>query len=448
MNSSDEIRYNITKLNKRYIDPYGVYFVPGSNISERFILNAAEVLAAREWFDDEGIAKYRMMDKEKEDIFNRLSMLKVDMITSSGKYFDYESTYIHPLNIQDIYLLRKLYRDSPDEPMIARDVEIVVKSKNNSKPKVRYKITRDQKYNDGLHQLKMQFLSEFKIIAIIGGITVCLLLGSGFWNSLNSANKYDSNTNYATTYQEPVIVIDYDEYTESETKKEEEINREDMIKKICNIYHVNYDIVYDTLVKLTDNFCSEGYIDGKIEGVSCKGAIVEAQSEEELLTYIVRVIKQDPTRWNVETTDLYVDNGYESGDDYCEQIEHVAEVLRIDKYLLYAIVQSECGFSSELFLNYNNPAGIKNDSGDWWHFDTKEEGFLELGMELLKYYRWIGEPSNSVDEETIAKIRDIHAPLSDGNQHWLINVLDRMNYARVNSEELFGDSLQSNGLSH
>ena len=96
----------------------------------------------------------------------------------------------------------------------------------------------------------------------------------------------------------------------------------------------------------------------------------------------------------------------------------------------------------------NDPGGIKNNDGNWWKFDTKEEGFLELGMEILKYYRWIGEPSSRLDEETISKIRDIHAPLSDGNIYWLPNVLSVLEYAQANSEELFGSELQINGLLH
>jgi hypothetical protein len=114
---------------------------------------------------------------------------------------------------------------------------------------------------------------------------------------------------------------------------------------------------------------------------------------------------------------------------------------------MYAITQSECGFNSKIFVEDNNPGGIK-DNGEWWSFDTLEEGFFELGMEILKYYRYIGEPVNTLDDDTLAKIRDIHAPLSDGNDEWLPNVIECLKYARNNSEELFGPELQNNRQYH
>ena len=76
------------------------------------------------------------------------------------------------------------------------------------------------------------------------------------------------------------------------------------------------------------------------------------------------------------------------------------------------------------------------------------EGFYEFGMEILKYYDWLGIDKNDVSPEAIARIGSIHAPLSDGNTEWVPNVLDRLEYARRNSEELFGTPVQSNGLSH
>ena len=60
----------------------------------------------------------------------------------------------------------------------------------------------------------------------------------------------------------------------------------------------------------------------------------------------------------------------------------------------------------------------------------------------------LGIDKNDVSPEAIARIGSIHAPLSDGNTEWVPNVLDRLEYARRNSEELFGTPVQSNGLSH
>ena len=304
-------------------------------------------------------------------------------------------------------------------------------------------LTKEQKYNDGFYKLKKQLKRELTTFLVVGGIVVTLVGALNYFTNERDNDYVD--THYASTFEEPIFVIEYEDFEEIERKQ---VEREDLIRKICNIYHVNYDIAYKVIQGLTENFSSPGYLEGKIDGVSCKGADVVATSDEELFVYIVRILKQDPGRWGINQDNLYNNVGYKSSNDYCEQIEYVCNLLNIDKHLMYAIVQSECGFNSQLFLEGNNPGGIKSDNGDWWYFDTTEEGFLELGMEILKYYRMIGEPTSSLDEVTIARIRDIHAPLSDGNYDWLPNVLDRLEYAQNNSVELFGIEVQNNGLSY
>ena len=69
--------------------------------------------------------------------------------------------------------------------------------------------------------------------------------------------------------------------------------------------------------------------------------------------------------------------------------------------------------------------------------ENKEEGFLEFGMEILKYYRLIGESPTNLSVDAIQRIGAIHAPLSDGNYNWLPNVLECLEYAQNNENELY-----------
>lgn len=375
-----------------------------------------------------------------------ITKIDIRYVLPNGKYFNHHVGEMYDLTPEEIYSLRKYHNDDMNNPKIARDVKIIVKSQSVS-PKTNggYKLTREQKYsNNEWYMLKQQFKREIATMLIVGGITVTLIGGLSLLTG-TKPSIHNGTPNYASTFEEPIFVIEYEDVEEILEASDGLAEKKELIKKICDIYQVNYDIAYKVIEDLTENFSSPGYLEGRVEGVSCKGEQVVAVTDEELFIYIVRIIKQDPSRWDIDCTDLYINNGYESGDNYCEQIEYVSSILGVDKYLMYAIVQSECGFCSDLFLENNNPAGIKNDYGDWWNFDTTEEGFFELGMEILKYYRWIDEPITSLDEETIAKIRDIHAPLSDGNEMWLYNVLNRMEYARNNSDELFGVE-QNNGL--
>ena len=56
---------------------------------------------------------------------------------------------------------------------------------------------------------------------------------------------------------------------------------------------------------------------------------------------------------------------------------------------------------------------------------------------IIKYYNKIDVPRNQVDYDTIAKIRDIHAPLSDGNTYWLGNVTESYQKYDLNRDEYF-----------
>lgn len=229
-------------------------------------------------------------------------------------------------------------------------------------------------------------------------------------------------------------------------KLEQEAIRKQTIRDYCNIYQVNYDIVYPNLVRLTNNFSNADYLNGYIKGVTCKSEEVHASSEEELLLYTVRCMKHLPERLGLSKDllnedNLYKKNGYVSPDDYLSQLDFVSKIIGVDRRLLFAIVQTECGFDSEQFNEINNPAGLKDsDTGNYWIFDTKEEGFLELGMELKKYYRLIGSDPTRIDYDTIKNINDIHAP---GNDYWRELVFQILEYAQLHEEELFGSNMTS-----
>lgn len=430
-----------------------------------------------------------------------IKRLKKECIGSNGMYVDLNRNEIFPLTTEEIYYLRKLHNDPnlarnviirvektqsrPEAPKQQRPYEAPRKqedyrrqedikrqqeqarrqqnqrqqanySRNNQrKRRSQYRVTRQQPHNGNKHNLVTQLKKELCVLLLVGGISVTCIAGGQLYNSIfNNNPELGDRTNYQTMVNDSdigIVITDRYQtetnYGESETIGVQEMqNRRETIRSLCNIYQLNYDVVYNFLEKKTDSFSDPGYLEGRMSDVTCKGMQIDARSEEEMLVYMIRIIKQDPTRWGIDTSNLYIRNGYASGTDYCEQIEHVSNVLGVDKYLMYAIVQSECGFRSELFINGNNPGGIMNNNGSFWRFDTKEEGFYELGMEIIKYYNWINEPLNDLSPDVIAKIGNIHAPVSDNNENWLPNVLDRLEYAQNNSEALFGES--GRGLSH
>lgn len=399
-----------------------------------------------------------------------ITRIDIRKVTPYGKYIDLDRTLLFDLTDEEILALRR-YHNKPD---IAYERVIIKKQRvqsNKQNTKKNYKFSRNQKYNNGRHRTKRRIKRGYGKAIIVGGVLVFTLLGANILNvSDKGARALDDIEIYGPTYsdssntldgltREAIDSFDYDKMIEQESliqaeedaveeSYEEEISeREMLIQNICNIYQLDYNIVYQNLVNLTNNFTSEDYLSGRIAGVTCKGVSVEASTEEELLIYAIRCMKQLPGQMGLSSEGLYCRNGYDSGTNYYEQLNRVANVLGVDRCLLYAVVNAECSFDSDLFNNLNNPAGLKGSDGSWWRFDTKEEGFFELGMELLKYYRKIGMSPDNIDSETLSKIRDIHAPLSDGNEHWLPNVLDGLEYAKMHEAEMFGSLEYNNGLS-
>ena len=139
--------------------------------------------------------------------------------------------------------------------------------------------------------------------------------------------------------------------------------------------------------------------------------------------------KQLPANLGINANNLYVQTGYQSPTDYGKEIGYYSKLLGVDPFLVYSITQAETGWDSPLFLNSNNPAGLRIN-GSWWNFSTKEEGFIELALEILKY--------NRKGAFTIEEIGSIHAPLEDdpSNKDWIPNVTMIYNDVSTNHREL------------
>lgn len=424
-----------------------------------------------------------MTDKE----IRVLNSLDIRKLNSDGRYVDVEIPLFFNLNYEQVQYLRRKYNDNTIAANVKRPREVATGRREIPRESApRYKVTRDQRYNTGRHRTKKRVAFDPVRKLIIGALVVSLSAGifinlsKGKDNGRSNTNSPDvisvvddkspslrSSSDFVVSADDIIAsgsgisIVDgeasYEEkVTESEELEEavvveneiipvmEEQNQVngDIIRELCDIYHVNFDVVYPFIKSITNDFTSEQFVSGCLEGVTCKGEQVVANSDKELLIYTVRAIKQLPFQVGISTDGLYNNSGYQSSTDYLSQISKAALDLGVNRCLMYAIVQAETSFNSDLFVGSNNPAGIRTD-GHWWVFDTKEEGFYELGMELLKYYRKIGVSPSVVDNGVLAKIRDIHAPLSDGNEHWLPNVIENYEYAVMNEATLFGTVEQS-----
>jgi hypothetical protein len=72
-----------------------------------------------------------------------------------------------------------------------------------------------------------------------------------------------------------------------------------------------------------------------------------------------------------------------------EMFDVAAEVYRVDPIMLYAIARHETGnFKSRLFVENNNPGGIKdsNSASGWASYGSEFEGIMEMARLIRRGY--------------------------------------------------------------
>ena len=399
------------------------------------------------------------MDEMRKEHLRRINPKNIG---PTGSYIrrDREGNIIEMtrLNVEDIRYLRWLHQD----PNIAYNVQVpnvnkrpsanVQTTRPVSKP---IKVSRDQEYTKPKYRLKEPIIEVGKKI-IIYGLVVCVGIASlftvldsckdkepkptGAYVTMTDIPGYTSGTGFMESPTVP---------EQSEVEDEEyvqQVERAGFIKILCDVFQVDYQTTYSKLVEMTDNFCNDEYLAGRHPLVSCKGMKIDADSEEEFLVYAVRVIAQDPGRVDLTKEEICINNGYDSGTNYVDMVAKWAKILDVDPALVYGIMRAETGFSSDLFINGNNPGGLKDgtSTSGFWIFPNKEAGIIELMMEIIKYQY---KGANTIEE--MAKI---HCPVDDPddirglNKNWVRNVTSGYEQGREIFEEM--GYYESNGLSY
>ena len=398
------------------------------------------------------------MDETRKE---RLKRINPNNINPNGRYIcrDREGTVVDmtTLSVEDIRFLRWYHND----PNIAFNVQVPTTNRRPSanvetnKPVNRQvRVSRDQKYNKPKYRLKEPIRVVGKYV-IIFGLVVCIGVASltailspnkggdtspgGAYVTMTDNPGYTSGSDYMNSPTVPSTPeVEDEEYVH-------QVERAEFIKILCNVFQVDYQTTYSKLVEMTDDFSDPEYLAGRHPLVSCKGMSIDADSEEEFLVYAVRVIAQDPGRVDLSSSEVCIDNGYDSGTNYVEMIAKWAKVLDVDPALVYGIMRAETGFSSELFMESHNPGGLKDGTGNgFWVFPNKEAGIIELMMEIVKYQY---KGANTIEE--MAKI---HCPVNDPedknglNKNWVRNVTNGYEEGREIFEQM--GYYESNGLSY
>lgn len=415
-----------------------------------------------------------------------LLKLKKECIKNDGRYVDVTVPLMFDLTNEDIAFLRKVYSEN-----IAKDVRL----QSSNLKKKNYNLTREQKYTRC--HMKNRIKKKGFIPCIIGGTVILVSIGLMASVFETKAGTLENETYYeeqvvekqdtldSLKEQDDAIFIDdysilgemknnkkdvledyyilddgeVSEDVSEEVKEEDSITqeeivddvsvtqedleeenvlsqREEWVKKYTDIYGLDYDLVYANLQRLTNDFTSEDYLNNfHINGVTCKGSDVYADSEEQLILLYVRCCKQLPSQVGLSSKEIVKDTGYDSGTSYASMIDWISKVVGVDRNIYYAMVQAETGFNSELFLNSYNPIGIRTN-GEWWSFSSAAEGLIEGALELAKY--------NDMGAYEISDIALIHDP--NEASYWTGLVEDiYYNMVLPNEGEIFGDATTLDG---
>lgn len=379
-----------------------------------------------------------------------ITKLNIRYVDDNGFYNDYDKNEYFRLNDKEIIELRRYHHNM----LIAKNrvrvkdssYKVNVYNKNITK-----KIRRFKKDNSRW-RIKRWLKRNAKPLTIRCALGVTLTTGLLFTAKGVLNNSSSNEVLAAAITNDKKVANDLLPINnkgtllafEGEFVNDDKQEIKDIIKKYCDIYNLNYDLVYEFLANMTDNFSSDDFYEGRIDGIRCKGEEVEADSNEELLIYAIRHIKQIPEDFDISIDDLYEDSGYVDNSDYFAEIKYYSRVFGLDECLVAAIVQSETGFDSDLFNDYNNPAGLKASRDEWWNFDNKAQGFIELCLEIRKYYSQIGYSHFEVNDDIIALIGDKHAPLSDNNPYWVSNVISNYHMYQDDYSEYFSTDNDKN----
>lgn len=295
-----------------------------------------------------------------------------------------------------------------------------------------------------------------KVMLKVGTAILVVAIGTSTFGALFPDNEPITITPQPdTSYVDSNVAGTQDEIT---TEKEVDIMqvRHDAVAKYAYIYQLDYNTCWYFMQGITDNFQDPAYLyQYTLENISCKGSgQLYCDSEEELISYTMRVLAQDPGRFGLTEEQLArKTNDYKrptTMEEYKRIIFDTCKVHGADPALIYAIIRQETGFNSENFMNSNNPGGIFFD-GKIAEFNTLESGILELIHEVEKYER--------MGATTIEEIRDIHCPLNDKNDkqglnyYWAPNVREfyeeiKPEFDRMEVEYQVQKGLQSTGIRH
>lgn len=222
-----------------------------------------------------------------------------------------------------------------------------------------------------------------------------------------------------TTTYEGGFEENFENVNFSNFSNETDIVHGKLIKEYCNIYSLDYELVYSIIKDATNNF---EMLNSQYVGLYSTGCSnIKFESVDALLLALVSDVYNYSTYYGYSLEEITSINDISLMLDYNSVIDKFAEITNTDPLLIYSVCDYHTNFNSDLFLSYNNPNFFHNGDVDedgysmtLKFFPSVEAGFAELSLDILK---------NKIDDQY-----NIDAIISSGFSFLSDNSIDYQKY--------------------
>ena len=240
-----------------------------------------------------------------------------------------------------------------------------------------------------------------------------------------------SSSNVPTRTVMPISIDKLNYLKDELTIKKETISitsKEDIIKFYSNIYSLDYEMVYNKILLLTDNFRNDYYHKTIMDSTTLKDRSIDITSMEMGLMLLIRDMYFNTYKFDFNKS---INTNIEYIVDLTEEqiIGKTCDLIGISPELTYGICSLESGhFTSRRWLEENNPSGLIFN-GKWVKMPSSYAGILEQSLESWKY--------TYDNKHTLREIAEVHLTgTPDETSNWE-NIVEEFMEKGYNNQNMF-----------
>ena len=210
-----------------------------------------------------------------------------------------------------------------------------------------------------------------------------------------------------------------------------EILYEKEIRDFCELYSLEFEIIYEEIKQRTYNFKDDSFVNNNyIEGTVDYNEEHYYPSKEAGLLCFIRSVHKEPEKFNLIKEEINTNTKYQYNGYFEDIVQKYCEILDYNPVPVLSIAYTECGsnLNSNAFLEKNNPSGTMLN-GKLAEFSSVSDGVIYTILNLKYNYH----DYDDVDIDTFAnKVSYKYCP--EGTDNWVDNFTY---YANLKEEDIY-----------